>query len=178
MKTKLRIFRKPEFNYLSTVNVNKEIHFQRKKSYIWSCKIDEDLNYLYDEFVKVHIFWEGYTILQNLHLTFDYSTHSQIQGRDFEKFCCLLRIYELYKKETHVSATIWRKICSACKRVITIASYLVLLTLLNFCCRYFCGFCKLQKLLCTGPVERLKNWLEYSYIVGIICPLLIGIGLK
>ena len=27
--------------------------------------------------VKVHIFWEGHKILQNLHLTFDYSTYSQ-----------------------------------------------------------------------------------------------------
>ena len=26
---------------------------------------------------KVHIFWEGHKILQNLHLTFDYSTYSQ-----------------------------------------------------------------------------------------------------
>ena len=26
---------------------------------------------------KVHIFWEGHTILRNLHLTFDYSTQSQ-----------------------------------------------------------------------------------------------------
>ena len=25
-------------------------------------------------FVKVHIFWEGHKILQNLYLTFDYST--------------------------------------------------------------------------------------------------------
>ena len=28
--------------------------------------------------VKVHIFWEGHKILRNLHLKFDYSTHSQI----------------------------------------------------------------------------------------------------
>ena len=35
-------------------------------------------------------------ILQNLHLTFDYSTYSQKKGEDFTKFCGLLRIYELY----------------------------------------------------------------------------------
>ena len=35
---------------------------------------------------KVHIFWEGHKILQNLHLTFDYSTYSQKLGEDFAKF--------------------------------------------------------------------------------------------
>ena len=45
---------------------------------------------------KVHIFWEGHKILQNLHLTFGYSTYSQKLGEDFLKFCGLLRIYELY----------------------------------------------------------------------------------
>ena len=44
---------------------------------------------------KVHIFWEGHKILRNLPLTFDYSTYSQKLGEDFEKFCGLLRIYEL-----------------------------------------------------------------------------------
>ena len=29
------------------------------------------------KYIKVHIFWEGHKILQNLHLTFDYSTYSQ-----------------------------------------------------------------------------------------------------
>ena len=33
--------------------------------------------------------------LRNLPLTFDYSTYSQKLGEDFEKFCGLLRIYEL-----------------------------------------------------------------------------------
>ena len=35
-------------------------------------------------------------ILQNLPLTFDYSTYGQKLGEDFAKFCGLLRIYELY----------------------------------------------------------------------------------
>ena len=35
-------------------------------------------------------------ILQNLPLTFDYSTYRQKLGEDFAKFCGLLRIYELY----------------------------------------------------------------------------------
>ena len=48
---------------------------------------------------KVHIFWEGHKILRNLHLKFDYSTHSQILCGDFAKFCGLLRIYELYEQE-------------------------------------------------------------------------------
>ena len=38
---------------------------------------------------KVHIFWEGFKILQNLPLTFDCMYCS------FAKFCGLLRIYEL-----------------------------------------------------------------------------------
>ena len=50
--------------------------------------------YYYD---KVHIFWEGHKIFQNLHLTFDYSTYNQKLGEDFAKFCGLLRIYELYE---------------------------------------------------------------------------------
>ena len=45
---------------------------------------------------KVHIFWEGHKILQNLHLTFDYSTYSQKLDENFAKFCGLLRIHELY----------------------------------------------------------------------------------
>ena len=47
--------------------------------------------------IKVQIFWEGYKILQNLHLTFVLCSASQKQGEDFAKFCGLLRIYELYK---------------------------------------------------------------------------------
>ena len=45
---------------------------------------------------KVHIFWEGHKIFQNLPLTFDHSTYSQKLGEDFAKVCGLLRIYELY----------------------------------------------------------------------------------
>ena len=44
---------------------------------------------------KVHIFWEGHKILQNLHLTFDWHYIGQKEGEDFAKFCGLLRIYEL-----------------------------------------------------------------------------------
>ena len=47
-------------------------------------------------FVKVHIFWEGHKILQNLHQLFDWQYIGQTIGRDFEKICGLLRIYELY----------------------------------------------------------------------------------
>ena len=50
--------------------------------------------------VKVHIFWEGHKILQNLHLTFDCVYCSQMKGGDFAKFCGLLRIYELYLQST------------------------------------------------------------------------------
>ena len=44
------------------------------------------------------LFLEGHTILQNLHLTFDWHYIGQKQGEDFAKFCGLLRIYELLKK--------------------------------------------------------------------------------
>ena len=45
------------------------------------------LNFIYSE--------KATKFLQNLHLTFDYSTYSQKLGGDFAKFCGLLRIYEL-----------------------------------------------------------------------------------
>ena len=51
--------------------------------------------YFFD-FLKVHIFWEGHKILQNLHLTFVPCSNGQINGGDFAKFCGLLRLYELY----------------------------------------------------------------------------------
>ena len=44
---------------------------------------------------KIHIFWEGFKILQNLHQLFVLFTASQIIGGNFAKFCDLLRIYEL-----------------------------------------------------------------------------------
>ena len=44
---------------------------------------------------KVHIFWEGHKILRNLPCRFVLCSNSQIYGRDFAKFCGLLRIYEL-----------------------------------------------------------------------------------
>ena len=47
------------------------------------------------ESIKVHIFWEGLKILRNLHLTFFLCSAIQKSGGDFEKFCGLLRIYEL-----------------------------------------------------------------------------------
>ena len=37
-------------------------------------------------FIKVHTFWEGHKILRNLPLTYDYSTYSQKEGKDFAKF--------------------------------------------------------------------------------------------
>ena len=46
---------------------------------------------------KVHIFWEGHKVFQNLHQLFDWKYIGQIIGGDFPRFCGLLRIYELYK---------------------------------------------------------------------------------
>ena len=45
--------------------------------------------------IKVHIFWEGHKILQNLHRRFVLCSNGQIYGGDFAKFWGLLRIYEL-----------------------------------------------------------------------------------
>ena len=42
------------------------------------------------------IFWEGHKIFRNLPRLFVLCSASQIIGGDFEKFCGLLRIYELY----------------------------------------------------------------------------------
>ena len=47
-------------------------------------------------FIKVHIFWEGHKIWQNLHGKFDRYYIGQIYGGDFAKFCGPLRINELY----------------------------------------------------------------------------------
>ena len=48
---------------------------------------------------------EGHKILQNLHQLFVLCIASQIIGGDFAKFCGLLRIYELYKINSHLSYT-------------------------------------------------------------------------
>ena len=50
-------------------------------------------------FIKfIYVFWEGHTILQNLHQLFDWQYIEQIIGGDFAKFCGLLRLYELYQQ--------------------------------------------------------------------------------
>ena len=64
---------------------------------------------------KVHIFWEGHTILQNLHQLFVLCTASQIIGGDFEKNCGLLKIYELVYSS---------QINYICKRYITVKMWL------------------------------------------------------
>ena len=50
--------------------------------------------------VKVHIFWEGHTILRNLGQLFDWQYIGQKIGGDFAKLCGLLKIYELYYKRS------------------------------------------------------------------------------
>ena len=51
--------------------------------------------YLSYEYLKVHIFWEGHKILQNLHQLIDWQYIGQMIGGDFAKYWGLLRIYEL-----------------------------------------------------------------------------------
>mgnify|MGYP007025462761 CR=1 FL=1 len=64
-----------------------KVQWQKKFLQIW-------LAFIY---VKVHIFWEGHKILQNLHCKFDRYYIRQIYGGDFAKLRGLLRIYELYQ---------------------------------------------------------------------------------
>ena len=45
--------------------------------------------------VKVRILWEGRKILRNLQLRFDYSTHSQIKGRELYQ-----KLYKRPKRST------------------------------------------------------------------------------
>ena len=69
---------------------------RNKLKFIFSKKATKhDKIFTIDLTFKVHIFWEGHKILQNLHLTFDCMYCSQKLGEDFAKFCGLLRIYEL-----------------------------------------------------------------------------------
>ena len=49
----------------------------------------------YTQVSKVHIFWEGHKILQNLHRRCDWHYIGQIFSGDFTKCCGLLRICEL-----------------------------------------------------------------------------------
>ena len=51
---------------------------------------------IWDAQVKFIYSEKATKILQNLPLTFDYSTYGQKLGEDFAKFCGLLKIYELY----------------------------------------------------------------------------------
>ena len=46
--------------------------------------------------LKVHIFWEGHKVMQNLHCIFHPYYTGQINCGDFAKFCGILRRYELY----------------------------------------------------------------------------------
>ena len=52
--------------------------------------------------------------LQNHHLRFFLCSNGQIYGRDFAKFCGLLRIYELYNTNTFLHAYRKMYFCSLC----------------------------------------------------------------
>ena len=47
--------------------------------------------------IKVHIFWEGHKILQNIQSKFDCYYIGRIYSKDFAKFCGILRTYKLLK---------------------------------------------------------------------------------
>ena len=54
------------------------------------------MNQFWTELSKVHNFWEGHKILQNLYRRFDRYYVGQIYSGDISNICGLLRIYELY----------------------------------------------------------------------------------
>ena len=62
---------------------------------IYGCPLIPRVIFLIGMIFKVHIFREGYKILRNIHLTFDWHYIGQRQGEDFAKFWGLLRIYKL-----------------------------------------------------------------------------------
>ena len=58
---------------------------------------------------RVHIFWEGHKVLQNLHQLFDWQYIRQRIGGDFAKFCGLIRwtlkikyLLEYFKKDENI----------------------------------------------------------------------------
>ena len=53
--------------------------------------------------LKSRFYEKDFEILQNHHLRFVLCSNGQIFGGDFIKFCGLLRIFELYKKEERES---------------------------------------------------------------------------
>ena len=79
------------FHYESTI-----LHFAYFSFVIVSGALNLNYSNRYD---KVHIFWEGYKILQNLHFTFVRCSASQKEGEDFAKFSGLFTIYELSIKK-------------------------------------------------------------------------------
>ena len=76
-------------DWVSLIKKKGSLHLHWRLKYTW-IKTGKEI-------YKVHIFWEGHKILQNLHRRFEWHYIRQIYGRDFAKFCCILRIYELYR---------------------------------------------------------------------------------
>ena len=69
------------FNFLFTF-----VFLQNRCKYYMHCLCQ---NLITCAHLKVHIFWEGYKILRNLHPTFVYSTYRQKYGGDFAKILWL-----------------------------------------------------------------------------------------
>ena len=98
-------------NHTTIITAQSTVEF-----YIWSLKMVHNSHLLhlcfvlYDtatfdefavhtDFLNVHIFWGGHKILRNLHCTVDlsYVVPVKCKVEISQKFCDLLRIYELYR---------------------------------------------------------------------------------
>ena len=65
----------------------------------WSKNTKPSYCFLNLNYIKVHIFWEGRKILQNLHLTFDYSTLGWVLFEKFWNFKnCLQPLKDIYPR--------------------------------------------------------------------------------
>ena len=69
---------------------NSEIRRQKMDTFLEN-KVFSNL--FLKNFLKVHIFWESHKILGNLHCRFDWHCIGKIYCGDFQKCCCLLKIY-------------------------------------------------------------------------------------
>ena len=93
---KKRMFFNSNF-HCSQLQLSYQPKCNRFNKWVTICILNSLFMYIVFFCNKVHIFWEGHNVLQNLHRRFVLCSDSQIYGGDFAKFCGLLRIYELYE---------------------------------------------------------------------------------
>ena len=113
---------------------------------------------------KVHIFWEGHKILQNLHRRFYRYYIGQIYGADFAKICGLLRMYEFYHLEYYFSG--WMTYKKQIKMISALMNYsMSCLAMNNITNTSKCNFTLWFK---TGS-DYIIYWLvRYFFFLGFI----------